>query len=101
MEELTIAVSIVSILLAIIAIVVALIVERRTADTLGEITTKVEVIEATVAGAQKQLLDTVTDMAKPPDPGTQFGLALMPQILSNPELLERLMRLGQMAEEDS
>lgn len=65
MESLTLASNIFSIALAIFAIGFSIIIERRTADTLTEITnmiaTKVAVIESTVITTQHKLIDSITE----------------------------------------
>ena len=104
MDDISLVVGIVSIVLALVAIWHSIQSERksvenynRTKEVLAEISQKAAVIEATVSGTQVKLVDTVVAIAKPKEEtqGEKMMMNLLPSVLQNPELFERLMKLGE------
>lgn len=106
--ELSIAVSlvvgVVSIVLALVAIWHSTVSERkstenynRTKDVLSEISQKAAIIEGTVNNTQEKLVDTITDIAKPQRETQEEMLlkAMLPTILENPQMLERIIKAGE------
>ena len=87
---------IVSIVLALVAIAVTFIIYDRTKDVLSDISEKAAAIETTVSGTQTKLVDTVTEIAKPQKETQEEMLmrTLLPEMMKNPDLLERFVRLG-------
>ncbi len=69
---------------------------NRTKDVLSDISQKASVIEATMNNTQEKLVDTITEIARPRQESQEEILmnALLPSIVQNPELLERLMQAG-------
>ena len=103
MDDISLVVGIVSIVLALVAIWHSIQSERksvenynRTKEVLAEISQKAAVIEATVSGTQVKLVDTVIAIAKPKEETQEEKMMnLLPNVLQNPELFERLMKLGE------
>ena len=99
-----IAVSIVSMVLAVVAIGSSILGERRsrenyenTLKALSEVKEKAAVIEGSVSETQQKLVDTVTAIAKPRE-DTQEELmmkTLLPSLIQNPQMFETLIRMSQ------
>ena len=101
MEELSIAVGVTSIVLAVVAIAVALWTGKQSAanytnaaTALSEVSEKAAVIERAVTNTQDRLIETVT-----PTQDDRLKEALLPQVLGNPELLRMFIELGRQQEE--
>ena len=97
----SLVVGVVSVILALVAIWFSWQSERksaenynRTRDVLSEISQKAAVIEATVNNTQEKLVDTITEIAKPKQETQEELLlkALVPAIMQNPDMMERLMK---------
>ena len=93
----------VSIVLALVAIWHSWQLERKsnenynlTKDLLSDMSQKAAVIEATVNNTQTNLVDTITEIAKPKQDSQEEMLmnALLPMLMQNPEALVRLTRLS-------
>ncbi len=93
----------VSIVLALVAIWHSWQSERKsnenynlTKDLLSDMSQKAAVIEATVNNTQTNLVDTITEIAKPKQDSQEEMLmnALLPMLMQNPEALVRLTRLS-------
>ena len=69
---------------------------NRTKDLLAEIDKKAAVIESTMNSTQDKLLDTVTAIAHPKEATQEEKLMnyLLPSIIDNPALLDRLIEVG-------
>ena len=96
-------VGIVSAVLAVVAIWHSFRSERlsaenynRTKDLLAQVDKKVAVIEAMTNSTLEKLVDTVTDIARPEkaDAETALLTALLPQLLSNPDMIDTLTNLA-------
>ena len=83
----------ISILAAIAAITLSVLIHIKTQGVLADIKERAAVIEETVKGTQGKLLEAVTAIAVPPKASEQEMLMQMlgPILASNPELVERLM----------
>ena len=92
----SLVVGLASIILAISAIVISLLVYDRTKNVLADISKQAAVIEGTVSETQGKLLDTVTAIAKPREETQQDKLlsAFLPAIMQNPRLLQQMIELG-------
>ena len=91
----------VSVVLALVAIWYSHQSERKstanynnTKDVLAEISEKAAVIQSTVNNTQEKLVDTITEIAKPKQETQEEMLmkTMLPAILQNPDMLERLIR---------
>ena len=93
----SLTVGIVSIILAGIAMLISTLNYERTKDVLSEISEKAAVIEGTVSDTQTKLVDTVTAIAKPKEETQEEKMtqAMLPHILNNPELLERVIAMSE------
>ena len=100
---LALVVGAVSIVLALVAIWHSWQSERKsnenynlTKDLLSDMSQKAAVIEATVNNTQTNLVDTITEIAKPKQDSQEEMLmnALLPMLMQNPEALVRLTRLS-------
>ena len=98
----------ISVVLALVAIWYAYQSERKstanynsTKDVLAEISEKAAVIQSTVNNTQEKLVDTITEIAKPKQETQEEMLikTMLPTILQNPEMLERLMRSAEQQRE--
>ena len=99
----SLVVGVVSVVLATVAIWYSTQSERRsnenynrTKELLAEIDKKAAVIESTMNNTQDKLVDTVTAIARPKE-ATQEELLmsyLLPSIMENPALLDRIIALG-------
>ena len=97
------AVGLVSIVLAVVAIWHSVRSERRSDENyrsataaLAEVSKKAEVIQTIVDNTHGKLLDTVTDIASPKDKfSNEIATQMLPRLIENPELLERFMNLAQ------
>ena len=99
----TLIVGVVSVVLACVAIWLSRQAERqsvenynRTKDVLAEISEKAAVIESTVNNTQEKLVDTITEIARPQKESQEEVMlrTLLPAILQQPELLEKLVEAG-------
>ena len=104
METLSLVVGIVAIVLAIVAIWLSTVSERRssnnyerTKDVLAEVDKKAAVIEGSVNETQRKLVDAVTSIVAPKEPTMEEKMmaAVFPAMLADPESLQRLIELGQ------
>lgn len=104
----SLVVGVVSIVLAVVAIWYSTQAEKKSADSynqtkevLAAISEKAAVIQETVNTTQQKLVDTITEIAKPPRDTEQdiFLKTLLPAMLDNPELMERLIKLGSQQEQ--
>ena len=102
--DVSLVIGVTSIVLAIVAILYGFQAERkstdnynRTKDVLSEISQKAAVIEGTVSNTQKKLVDTVTAIARPKEETQEDKIlqAVIPSILQNPQMLERLVKLSE------
>ena len=93
METLSLVVGIVSIVLAIVAIWLSTVSERRssnnyerTKDVLAEVDKKAAVIEGSVNETRKKLVDAVTSIVAPKEPTMEEKMmaAVFPAMLADP-----------------
>ena len=93
----SLTVGVISIILAGVAILISTLNYERTKDVLSEISEKAAVIEGTVSDTQTKLVDTVTAIAKPKEETQEEKIlqAMLPSMIQNPDLLERLMKMSE------
>ena len=73
-----------------------------TKDALADISTKAAVIEAVTSTTQGKLLDSVTDLIKPPRESAQeMILRTLPPDLNTREIIELLAQTGQASKEST
>ena len=92
----SLTVGVVSIALAVVAIVVSLWLSNTTTRVLAEIDKRAAVIDEVVRGTQTKLVDTLTTIASPPRATQEemlYGM-LGPLLANNPHLMETLVELG-------
>ena len=75
----------------------------RTKDVLSEINKQAAVIEETVSRTQTKLVDTVAEIAKPQKETSEEILlkTLLPAMVQDPALMERMMEFGNKQQEKS
>lgn len=102
--------SVVSIVLAVIAIGASVLSEwrgrqhyDRTQEVLSDIKEKAAVIDSVVSGTQEKLLGAVTDLVRPQRETQDEMLmrTLLPAIVQNPNLLEQIMKWAQEQEKNN
>ena len=93
----SLTVGVVSIILAVVAIVISILSHWRTKDVLAQISEKAAVIEGTVSETQGKLVDTVTAIAKPREETQEEKLlgAFVSSLASNPKALEQIINMEQ------
>ena len=95
METVAIVLAIVSIVLAAVAIITSIRMYIGTKDTLSNISEKAAVTQSTVQGAQKQLLDTVTEIAKPQRETEEATMmrTMLPVMMQDPKMRDGLAQI--------
>lgn len=89
----SLTVGVVSIIVAVGAIIFSWSTYDRTKSVLAEVDKRAAVIEETVRGTQDKLVDTLTKIAAPPKETAEekFLATLLPAIASNPDVLKQIM----------
>ena len=99
----SLVVGVVSVVLAVVAIFYSYQSESKSSDNytrtnkaLSDISQKAAVIESTVNSTQEKLVDTITDIARPPRETQEEMLmrTVLPVLLKDPAMIERLMEEG-------
>ena len=100
MEAVFLAVGIVSIILAVLAIWLSIDSYRRTKDVLSQISEQATSINSSVTMMQNKLVDTVASIANPAEANKDEILmrTLLPAVIENPQLLDKIMQLAQESE---
>ena len=100
MEAVFLAVGIVSIILAVLAILLSIDSYRRTKDVLSQISEQATSINNSVTMMQNKLVDTVASIANPAEANKDEMLmrTLLPALIEKPQLLDKLMQLARESE---
>ena len=100
MEAVFLAVGIVSIILAVLAIWLSIDSYRRTKDVLSQISEQATSINSSVTMMQNKLVDTVASIANPAEANKEEALmrTLLPAMIENSQLLDKLMQLARESE---
>ena len=100
MEAVFLAVGIVSITLAVLAILLSIDSYRRTKDVLSQISEQATSINNSVTMMQNKLVDTVASIANPAEANKDEMLmrTLLPALIEKPQLLDKLMQLARESE---
>ena len=99
----SLTVGVFAIVVAFLSIVLSVLIHNSAKDVLAKIDKRVSVTEEIVRGTQTKLVDTLTDIARPPKPTEQEMLLqiMLPAIINNPNLIGQLAELSQQAEKET